>query len=181
MAEKGGQWIHANDPTTDWDLLHEKYRNGNNDAKFDAMFGAVCLAIELLNQENLNPGILQELQMQLVDKDFGSKSTYLDKPMPKGSKRKKALRPSQDLKKTYLVGAIEAFRKSGLTQEKAVEEVASITGRAYEEVDQFRDYYSNRNPDGKSYLDFRRKELTSASAIEAKKLAHQWCLLSTGL
>ena len=181
MAEKDGQWINANDQTTEWDLLHENYRNGNNDAKFDAMFGAVCLAIELLHQKKLNPGILYELQMQLFDKDFGSKSTYLDKPMPKGSKRKKALRPSQDIKKTYLVAAIEAFRKSGLTQEKAIEEVASITGRTYEQVNQFRDYYSNRNPNGKSYLDFRRKELTATSAIQAKELAHQWCRLSTGL
>ena len=181
MVDKGGRYIDANDPTTHWDLLHEKYINGNSDAKFDAIFGAIGLAIELLKQEKLNPAILQELQMQLVDKDFGSKSTYLDKSMPKGSKRKKALRPSQDLKKTFLVGAVYAFRKSGLTQEKAVEKVASITGRTYEEVDQFRDYYSNKNPDGKSYLDFRTKELRSISGIDAEKLAYQWCQLSAGL
>ena len=50
------------------------------------MHGAVDLPIELLKQQKLKPALLHEFQVQLVEKDFGSKSTYLNKSMPKGSK-----------------------------------------------------------------------------------------------
>lgn len=67
MIEKGGGWVDANDPTTEWDLLHEKYRNGDRDKKFEAMFGAVGMAILILRKQRLNPAILHELHMQLFD------------------------------------------------------------------------------------------------------------------
>ncbi len=181
MIEKGGGWVDANDPTTEWDLLHEKYRNGDRDKKFEAMFGAVGMAILILRKQRLNPAILHELHMQLFDKDMGSKSTFLDKKMPKNSSRRKALRPSQDMKKTFAVGAVEAFRKSGLTHEKAVSNVAAISGYKYEKVDDWHDYYFRGMPDGYSYLHYRLAELKKVSKQDALVIGNEWSRLSIGL
>jgi hypothetical protein len=181
MAEKGGKWIDANDPTTEWDLLHESFKSGDKNAKFAALSNSVSLAIKLAKANGVNVSILQELEMQLFDKDMGSKSTALDKKMPLGGKRRKALRPSQDMKRTFAVGAIEAFRKAGLTQEKAIAKVSMITGYSYDKIDHFRDYYFRDMPDGYSYLSHRLDELKGVSTCQAEKLGYQWSELAIGL
>ena len=83
MGEKGEKWIDANDPTTEWDLLHESFKSGDKNVKFAALSNSVSLAIKLAKANGVNVSILQELEMQLFDKDMGSKSTFLDKKMPK--------------------------------------------------------------------------------------------------
>lgn len=168
---------HANE----WNSLHEKYLTGNKEEKFAAIIGGVLAAAELLNRLGLNPMILRELEMQLLDKEMGSKTTFLDFNMPPSTGRKKAERPSRDLKATFAVGAIEAFKAAGKTEEDAITNVSKLSFYSYEKLENWHDYYFRGEPNGYSYLEFRLQELREVTADAASELGKNWAKASRGL
>lgn len=168
---------HANE----WNSLHEKYLAGNRDEKFAAIIGGVLAAAELLNNLGLNSMILRELEMQLLDKEMGSKTTFLDFDMPQGTGRKKAERPSRDLKATFAVGAIEAFKAAGKTEEDAITNVSNLSFYSYEKLENWHDYYFRGEPSGYPYLEFRLQELKEVTANTASELGQNWAKASRGL
>lgn len=177
--------VESIDPNTDWDLLHETFKTGNKDQKFASLLGGVKEAIALAEKHGCNPSILKELEMQLLDKEMGSKSTYLDWKMPTDEKkiRRKAVKPSRDLKATFAVAAVKAFRKSGLTEASAIEKVSEVSGYEFERIENWYDYYhqTKNKSEGYSYLKFRIKELDTTNSSDAAKLATTWAELSVGL
>ena len=168
---------HANE----WNSLHENYKAGNSEDKFTALLGGVHAATRLLEKLGLNSMILRELEMQLFDKEMGSKTTFLGFNMPSGSGRKKAQRPSRDLKATFAVGAIEAFKAAGKTEENAITIVSNISSYSYERLENWHDYYFRGEPSGYSYLQFRLQELRDATADAASELGKKWAEASKGL